>query len=97
MSPFVGDFGGLSVDGNNHLFVTISGGFYTGVLEYDATTGALNNNFSITDFGGGLPGSLFYVAPVPEPSSLLLLTAAATAAGLYRRRIRRQPRSGDRQ
>jgi hypothetical protein len=76
---------GLTLDDNNHLFVVNTGNGTVG--EYDATTGAgINPNF-IT--GLGTPGGIAFMAPVPEPSSLLLVAAAATAAICRRRFTRR--------
>ena len=74
--------GGLALDGNSDLFVSLSNGV---VGEYDAITGApVNPAFII---GLTSPGELLFV---PEPSSLLLVAAAAgTAAGLYRWRTKR--------
>ena len=70
---------GLALDGLNHLFVQNNGT----VGEYDATTGAVINAAFIT---GGVHAGILYVGQVPEPSSLLLVAAAAgTLFGLGRR------------
>jgi hypothetical protein len=71
-SPFA-----LAFDDSNHLFVGNFGNF---VGEYDATTGATINSAFI--FGPGIhqPDYLLFVASVPEPSSLLLIAAAAGIA-----------------
>jgi hypothetical protein len=74
---------GLALDGKNHLFVSDLANNTVG--EYDATTGAIINAGFIT--GINSPGDMVFVAPVPEPSSLLLVAGAATAAvGIWRRR-----------
>jgi streptogramin lyase len=87
--PFISGLnqpGGLTLDGNNHLFVVNSGNGT--VSEYDATTGGTINATFIS--GLGFPTSIAFLAPVPEPSSLLLVATAA-AAGIYRyRRARRR-------
>jgi hypothetical protein len=69
----------FTVDDDNHLFVSRQGGI---VGEYDATTGAPIN----TQFITGVPGAVLFLAPVPEPSSLLLVTAAAAIGVRLRRR-----------
>jgi hypothetical protein len=51
--------------------------------EFNATTGAAINRNFIT--GHSSPYDLRFVAPVPEPSSLLLVAAAA-GIGLVRRK-----------
>jgi PEP-CTERM motif len=72
---------GLAVDGNNHLFVSSDNAAAVG--EYDATTGAaINANFITGVFG---PTGLAFVAAVPEPSSLLLMAAAAGIGVGWRR------------
>jgi hypothetical protein len=62
----------LALDGNNHLFVSNGQGATIG--EYDATTGATINPAFVR--GLESPGGIVFVAPVPEPSSLLLCAAA---------------------
>jgi hypothetical protein len=84
--PVPEDFGGLAVDGSSHLFVNIFGS-NTGVLQLDATSGAIGS-YLITDFNSGMPVNVIYAASVPEPSSLLLV-AAATVGGMCRRRFTR--------
>jgi hypothetical protein len=82
--PFISGLnqpGGLTLDGNNHLFVVNSGNGTVG--EYDATTGATINAGFIT--GLGFPTNIAFMAPVPEPSSLLLVAATAIAAICRRR------------
>jgi hypothetical protein len=74
---------GLTLDDHNHLFVANNGSNTVG--EYDATTGATINAVFIS--GLNTPNGLLYVAPVPEPSSLLLIpVAASTGVGMWRRR-----------
>ena len=82
---------GLAVDGSNHLFVTNTGNNTVG--EYDATTGATINAAFVT--GLQLPQDLLFVAAVPEPSSLLLLAAAAGIGGATRWRKRLAARIAD--
>jgi PEP-CTERM motif len=60
---------GLALDGNNHLFVSSLGGNAIG--EYDATTGATINATLVTGLNG--PTGLLFVAPVPEPSTFVLV------------------------
>jgi hypothetical protein len=74
---------GLALDGNNHLFVANVNNNTVG--EYNATTGATINANFITGLGG--PIGLMFVAPVPEPSSLLLVgSVTAAAVGVVRRK-----------
>jgi hypothetical protein len=49
------------------------------VGEYDATTGATINATFVNGQGLNGPGFLVFAAPVPEPSSMLLVAAAAVA------------------
>jgi hypothetical protein len=76
--PFIG---APIFDDNNHFFV-LNG---SAVAEYDATTGTLINPSFIT--GLISPRDIVFMAPVPEPSSLLL-TSAVTAIAWHRRRSR---------
>jgi hypothetical protein len=69
---------GFALDGNNHLLVSNVLGT---IGEYDATTGATIN----AAFIGDTASYLALVTPVPEPSSLLLVAAAA-GIGLTMRR-----------
>jgi hypothetical protein len=74
---------GMVLDSLNHVFITDYRNSTVG--EYDATTGAAINTAFIGYIGD--PGSIVYVAPVPEPSSLLMLAgAAAIGVGMWRRR-----------
>src|SRR5205823_11848939 len=66
----------MTQDGNNHLFVLDSQIGRVG--EFSATTGAVINANFIT--GLTAAQDFAYVAAVPEPSSLLLVAAAAGIA-----------------
>jgi len=85
-TPFVPNIGastitGLALDGNNDLYVLSVGGK---VGQYDATTGATLNANLITGLTN--PQGFTYFAPVPEPSSLLLVAGAAGIGVAVRRR-----------
>jgi outer membrane protein assembly factor BamB len=72
----------LAFDEDNHIFTASYG---TTVSEYDATTGALINPAFISGFNN--ISGLAFMAPVPEPSSLLLIAAAAIGGIYFRRRF----------
>src|SRR5262245_21781035 len=64
------------------------------VGEYDATTGAtINATFINSSQGLNAPTSVVFLAPLPEPSSLLLVAAAAIGVGI-RQRSRLAGRAG---
>ena len=79
--------GGLALDGSNYLFVANTNLGINTVGEYDAITGATINAAFVN--GQGILGTNDVVfVPVPEPSSLLLVVAAA-GIGVARRRWRK--------
>jgi hypothetical protein len=70
----------------------VAAGYSPGMFRIDAASFAANNNLAGGSFSLSLSGPSIIVsfAPVPEPGSILVVCAAATAAVLCRRRTQRR-------
>jgi hypothetical protein len=79
---------GIARDNSNHLFVDYGNNL---IGEFDATTGATINPTFVNGQGLNAPEFMVYSpTPIPEPSSFALVTAAAAAGWVKRRRQSRQ-------